>query len=338
MTYIDNYGRLHTNELYHHGILGQRWGKRNGPPYPLGVSDHSASEKKAGWKNSLESSNKSDHQSFIKAHSKAIKIGLAVAGTTLLAVGAYHLYSTGALNGLGSKLPLSSNRSSIGAGMNTPENIERLKTINPNYSKGIEYQMNCGNCAIANELSMRGIQASAGPNPMGMSMSQLTSYFKGLSSESFCEPDMTVIPRFPDLPSRFTQDAIRQYNNAIMSRAKQVNNLLTKELANQFPEGSRGAIFVPSHLGSHWMSWKVGPGGKVLFENSQDVSLDIVGECFSKFSVIPKCSAANLTAIRLDNVDIDMDALGDVVNLPGADATQFNTMIIKGKNFVTRLF
>lgn len=24
-----------TNELYHHGIKGQKWGKRNGPPYPL---------------------------------------------------------------------------------------------------------------------------------------------------------------------------------------------------------------------------------------------------------------------------------------------------------------
>lgn len=42
-------------ELYHHGILGQRWGKKNGPPYPLGVSDHSASEKKAGWRKSLDS-------------------------------------------------------------------------------------------------------------------------------------------------------------------------------------------------------------------------------------------------------------------------------------------
>ena len=40
-------------ELYHHGILGQRWGKKNGPPYPLGASDHSASEKKAGWRKSL---------------------------------------------------------------------------------------------------------------------------------------------------------------------------------------------------------------------------------------------------------------------------------------------
>lgn len=44
---------LYYNYLEHHGILGQRWGKRNGPPYPLGASDHSAREKKAGWRKSL---------------------------------------------------------------------------------------------------------------------------------------------------------------------------------------------------------------------------------------------------------------------------------------------
>ena len=44
----------HSGQIAHHGILGMLWGKRNGPPYPLGEGDHSASEKKAGWKKSLD--------------------------------------------------------------------------------------------------------------------------------------------------------------------------------------------------------------------------------------------------------------------------------------------
>jgi hypothetical protein len=47
----------YRNELYHHGIKGQKWGQRNGPPYPLDIEDHSTSEKKANWKRSLNKTN-----------------------------------------------------------------------------------------------------------------------------------------------------------------------------------------------------------------------------------------------------------------------------------------
>ncbi len=41
---------MKRNELYHHGILNQKWGVRNGPPYPLRGGDYSESEKRAIYK------------------------------------------------------------------------------------------------------------------------------------------------------------------------------------------------------------------------------------------------------------------------------------------------
>lgn len=46
-----------NSDLQHHGILGQKWGKQNGPPYPIGSGDHSAAENKAGWRKSLDKKN-----------------------------------------------------------------------------------------------------------------------------------------------------------------------------------------------------------------------------------------------------------------------------------------
>lgn len=48
---------IREKELKHHGIKGQKWGDRNGPPYPLNPSSHSKSEVKAGYKKSIKKEN-----------------------------------------------------------------------------------------------------------------------------------------------------------------------------------------------------------------------------------------------------------------------------------------
>lgn len=78
---------MHFNDyrlyIMHHGIKGQEWGVKNGPPYPLSISEHSASENKAGWKKSLQqtSTKTSKKRSFDK--DKLVK-GLLIAGGAML--------------------------------------------------------------------------------------------------------------------------------------------------------------------------------------------------------------------------------------------------------------
>ena len=58
--------------LQHHGILGQRKGARNGPPYPLSASSHSSREKSHGTKGwSSDAKKESKQKTLFKKHKKA---------------------------------------------------------------------------------------------------------------------------------------------------------------------------------------------------------------------------------------------------------------------------
>lgn len=69
------YKITYNEELAHHGILGQKWGHRNGPPYPLDASAHSKAEKEAMGSSSKSGSSGSDSKSSKASSSDDISAG-----------------------------------------------------------------------------------------------------------------------------------------------------------------------------------------------------------------------------------------------------------------------
>lgn len=65
---------MYSNHLYlvHHGIKGQKWGVKNGPPYPLDQNDKSAAEKSASTQSS-KSTTKEETSKQGQSHAKVSK-------------------------------------------------------------------------------------------------------------------------------------------------------------------------------------------------------------------------------------------------------------------------
>lgn len=168
--------------LQHHGILGQRWGKRNGPPYPLDASDHSASERKAGWRKSLSNTSEAKksgqkksasddepHKGLTDKQEKYIKIGAAVAATALVAYGGYKLYQSGKLDSLAS---IGENKSSLLFSGSAPvKQLTSTKTLSETFESSLqkanplrgtlEGKNNCVPSGIAGYLRQQGYDVEA---------------------------------------------------------------------------------------------------------------------------------------------------------------------------------
>lgn len=276
-----------TNELYHHGILGQRWGKRNGPPYPLGASDHSASERKAGWKMSLDKTKKrrynserdkekTDDPEKKKFHlsdkqKRAVKIGAAAAATALAAYGIYKLGRSGKLNDLADK-----GREFIGKNfrkelkvgsidpkaapkfkmLGKPDSVnEVLRKTNPTGNHN-----NCFNCVVAATARLCGLDVTArGDRSNG----------KGISFDEVCK----VFKLDPDNP----KDVVRMTNPSVDRIAHQIEK--------RFKEGDVGAIGIawsesyrarnmisPDCNLGHTLNWTIKNGSVDFFDGQAKMS------------------------------------------------------------------
>lgn len=321
----------------HHGILGMHWGDRNGPPYPLDAGDHSPSENRAGWRNSLDGNgplasekkkskkvnteNKSEKKPNIESKNEkkkgltkrqktAIKIGMAAAGAALVGIGAYQLYKRRDLIAAGMKRAKSSTEDTESIRSRSSENRlfskiehsetteEMLKKINPKLSSGIEYKMNCGNCAIATELRRRGFDVTAKGNPIGITIDAMKKYCNISDKKNAIQ-----------LSNKIKNAPITSFGS--ISYGQSIEKSITSCLSKQFPSGSRGTLFVPLPFCAHWITWEIDSGGVVKFLNSQDTNLNLTKDVFSNYMPQGEADLA-LTAIRLDNVAFD-DRLEELV-------------------------
>lgn len=178
--------------LKHHGILGMKWGKKNGPPYPIGVSAHSQSEKKAGWRKSLDKGpDDSDNKKkgLSDKQKKAIKIGATVAVTALATYGTYMLAKSGKLDPyiasgksklnklmekkagdtkigeqkIGDILKESASKTTVKGikKLAKPESLaDTIKNVNPNRGNPA-YKNNCTFCSVASYLRTKGYDVIA---------------------------------------------------------------------------------------------------------------------------------------------------------------------------------
>lgn len=273
MKYNDTY-------LAHHGILGQKWGKRNGPPYPLKSGAHTNAEKTGRGKSVasgiLDVAGNKSVAGFYADPAVVLVVAQVVSyaafiGTAVIAQKVQYKNEV--------KNNKNSNESNIQKkikGEHSPE--EDLKAVNPDFTdtKDIGARVNCTMCSTAYELRRRGYDVIAQKSKIGRTPADAAKWFN---------IDKKDISEFK------TRDAF--------------TNALSKE-----PDGARGLTFTAyGPFGSHHcMIWEKN-NGKITISDGQDnmPPKSIVDSGISAKASIP------YRYIRTDNASINWEGIRDAV-------------------------
>ena len=305
--------------LYHHGIQGQKWGVRNGPPYPLSANAHSAAEKKA-MKGGTKKQTASNKQGLSPEAAEAI-ISLSItlaplaitAVASLVAKGMMHADTKKAQKKLDQMR--SERKSNIDEKSGLPKKKKEttpeqdLKHVNPLHdNKTMAVNQNCVYCTVAYEMRRRGydVNANLSEKPLpGFEMYK--EMFPGSKQDILKTPTCTFLdPKSTasdlKLDRKKTKELNTACNKAMVGENREHAKTIISEMSKQ-PD-SRGAMAI---------IWGVGGGHMVAYEVKNGEFMIRDGQSGETYKGKELEDLLSLTIIstysRLDNVKVDYEKI-----------------------------
>ena len=286
------------NELYHHGIQGQKWGVKHGPPYPLDRQTHNNVRKKSVKNINTKVSNDSSAGSvpfaltYISAMTAAYLIDDAYSKDKFRSDKALKEGSKKNAKIVAKKIKEAKQNKEDWekAGLD----INEVAKINANREdKRAGAYSNCGMCASMLALAMNGEDVSLVKySKTGAMTSQMADFF------NVSMDDVKTLPRMDENVRRGASDS---------ECASQVRKNYEDYIKSNFPKGSSGIITHTMLFSNHFFNFKYTKDGEVVFLDAQN-PYDDVNELFGWYEYKGKGSkfgdtygAMDCSIIRTDN-------------------------------------
>lgn len=299
-------GQNDQNELTHHGIKGQEWGVRNGPPYPLDQKTHNAVVK--GENKNTQAGMSEGQELAVRAAMLVGEIALFKAASTLITRTVKRVKQnrfTEDSKKISKELIGDISEHKEFSRENPPKKIQGehsidddMHAVNPLYAGEAVpgTTNNCVLCSFTYDLRRRGYDVTAKPSNVG---------------------------NYPDV----LMTDLYEGAHADMLRGNTWGQVL-QNAVKKYPEGARGVLGVYGPFGGgHEMAWEVHNGRVEIIDGQRNVRSSL--EELKETGWVP----GKAQFIRTDNLKVKMNAISKVASELKPDWKQ--TVREKNKNKVT---
>lgn len=264
---------MNIYELYHHGILGQKWGVRRFQ-YKSGRLTPAGKERYMGdvTKKPVATSKRRVRNNIMTSLAGSLngqdicRIGSAAVSVAILAIGArtvvknvnVHRLSDGGKKVIESQTQAetSAPKVQLVKKKSTSTYQDDVKVVNPGWKKqDVAHTYNCTHCVVAMELRRRGYDVEAAPidSARGKKLSEYSKIFDGI--------DWTKTQSEVKIPKKFMENPAQHKQRTL--------DTLDRDLTT-FGNGARGVLQLQQTGSgvSHVVSWEV-KSHKVIYSDSQ---------------------------------------------------------------------